>query len=570
MVSSRRPIAPASGRGQSKDDGPRASALLKQAASLRQAGRFADAVAVMQQAIAANPIDAQAHYGLGLTLARCHREADAVQSFERAVRLKPDFAEAYHALGVALQNLGRVEPAVAMLRRAVELAPRLADAHARLGDLLHAAQDLSASQAAYRRAAAAARSTIFGRICEAKFLVGEQRFAEAGEIMRRALALDPGNVEAMNTAGRILSYMGALDDAAAHYERALELAGDDPWVAWCGLARSRKLTASDRPLMARIDSLLARGQLPADTRMRVRFALGKACDDCADYEAAMRHFDEANRIRRALQPFDRDQFIRAVESVVSCFTPQFFAERQGVGVMDETPLFVLGMPRSGTTLVEQLISSHPQAAAAGELEFWGQRAAALDQAAVEKMAAEQARLIAADYLAVLCRATPDAARIVDKMPFNFNWIGLIRLIFPRAGIIHCRRHPIDTCLSIYVTDFESNWGFISDRDDLVFFYRQYRRLMAHWRSVLPQPQFIDVDYELVAGDPEAETRRLIAFCGLPWDDACLHPERNRRAVQTASLWQARQPVYRSSVERWRKYERWLGALAELHEADGAS
>ncbi len=171
--------------------------------------------------------------------------------------------------------------------------------------------------------------------------------------------------------------------------------------------------------------------------------------------------------------------------------------------------------------------------------------------------------LAGDYLAVLRGISPDAARVTDKMPFNFGLLGIIRQVFPRAAIVHCRRHPVDTCLSIFGTDFEAAIDFAGERGSLVFFYRQYLRLMAHWREVLPAERFIEVDYEELVADPEKLTRRMIATCGLEWNDACLAPHRNRRRIATASVWQARQPIYRTSVERWRRYEPWLGELREL-------
>ena len=548
---------------------PSASALLEKARALRQTGRVEESIPLMQRAIAANPADPQTHYGLGLVLSQCQRIEEAIPCFERALRLKPDFADAYHALGIALRDLGRLEPAMAMLRRSIELAPRRAEFHARLGDILHTEQGSEAAQSSFRSAASAARNTTFGRICQAKLLICEHRVDEAAETIRRALTLDPKNLDAINLAGQVLSYAGELDAAAAHFDRALALAPDQPWGAWCGLARCRKMTEGDRPLIARIESLLTKTRLQAELKMRAQFALGKAFDDLGDYEPASRSFDAANRLRRKLRPFDRGRLLGAVECVLECFTPRFFEERHSVGAPDETPLFVLGMPRSGTTLVEQLLSGHSKIAAAGELEFWPIRSNAMNWASVEAVDAHDARRIAHEYLAVLRRYSADAARVTDKMPFNFIWSGLIRLIFPNAGIIHCRRNPVDTCLSIYVTDFEANLPFASDRDDLVFFYRQYLRLMAHWRAVLGQNAVTEVEYERLTVDTATETRRLIAFAGLEWEDACLRPERNKRAIETASLWQARQPVYRNSVERWRNYEPWLGALKELHEISPA-
>ena len=227
--------------------------------------------------------------------------------------------------------------------------------------------------------------------------------------------------------------------------------------------------------------------------------------------------------------------------------------------------------------MEQILSSRPEVVAGGELTFWADRVKewwipsgetgrdsgerrSVGFGKVEEGALARA---AEDYLALLRRIGPEAMRVTDKAPLNFELLGLLRLALPDARIIHCRRRPIDTCLSIYLTNFWAGIDYSWNRGDLVFFYRQYERLMDHWRRVLPADRFTEVDYERLVDDREAETRRLVAFTGLEWDDACLAPESNRRVVRTASVWQARQPVYKTSVDRWRRYEPWLGELREL-------
>jgi hypothetical protein len=226
-------------------------------------------------------------------------------------------------------------------------------------------------------------------------------------------------------------------------------------------------------------------------------------------------------------------------------------------------VFILGMPRSGTTLVEQIVSSHPDVAAGGELPFWVERGAAWDADEIDPLSADGAARIAADYSAVLDGISTAAARVTDKLTFNFLWVGMIHALFPNAAIIHCRRHPVDTCLSIYTNLFQTPMPFAAERRNLVHCYREYLRLMAHWRAVLPADRFLEVDHEALVGDPDSVTRRIVAFCGLDWDDACLRPELNERPVRTSSLWQVRQPINRSRLERWRRYEPWLGELREL-------
>ena len=221
------------------------------------------------------------------------------------------------------------------------------------------------------------------------------------------------------------------------------------------------------------------------------------------------------------------------------------------------------MPRSGTTLVEQILSSHPQVTAGGELNFWNERGMAWLQ---DNPAAPGDGFLdhaAADYLALLRRIGPAAARVTDKMPFNFLWAGLIHLAFPKATIIHCRRSAIDTALSIHQTNFNRHAAFPVGGADLVTYFGGYERMTSHWRSVLPPARFIEVQYESLTASPEPEIRRLVAACGLEWHAACLEPERNTRLVRTPSRWQTRQPITRSGAQRWRRYEPWLGALAQL-------
>jgi hypothetical protein len=221
------------------------------------------------------------------------------------------------------------------------------------------------------------------------------------------------------------------------------------------------------------------------------------------------------------------------------------------------------MPRSGTTLVEQIVSSHPEAGACGELHFWNQHGAAWHRSGVAVN--ETAFLVkaAADYLGVLRAIAPKAARVTDKMPFNFLWAGLIHMAFPRATIIHCRRAAVATALSIHQTHFHPGLTFPTGGIELVAYFRSYQRIIDHWRSVLPADRFIEVDYEDLTRAPEPVIRRIIAACGLSWHDACLRPECNPRAVNTPSKWQARQPIFRTSVGRWRRYEPWLGPLRAL-------
>ncbi len=393
-------------------------------------------------------------------------------------------------------------------------------------------------------------------------MVAQDRGGEAEDRLRQLLAHDPSNSEAHLVLAYLFTETGRFDEAAASFERSIELA---PWqaTAYHGLVSSRRMTEADRPLLARIEARLGAADASERQRMTLHFAAGKVLDDLRDYAGAVAHFDAANELRRRLSPpFDRVYLVQRVDRIVARFTRELFAEHAAMGRGDETPVLVVGMPRSGTTLVERIVSSHPRVGGGGELPFWNERGSVWADVEMGKLAGA-ADGLRGDYLRVLRRIGPDALRVTDKMPFNFLWLGLVHLLFPNARIVHCRRNPIDTCLSIYATQFIQTWGYASDRGDLAFYYRQYLRLMEHWREVLPPDRLLDVDYEDTTSAPEETARRLIAFTGLDWDPACLLPERNPGAVRTASTWQARQPIYRSSVERWRHYEPWLGELRGL-------
>jgi Flp pilus assembly protein TadD len=507
------------------------------------------------------PNDPSLWNDLGMAYLLTLRLPEAIQSLQRSTVLRPSFADTHFNLGLALEQSGDREAALVAHRRAIALSPRLAEAHARVAEILLQRGSSEGAVAAYEQAGAAAPGTNLGDLAIAKARLVVGRSGDAEERLARLLARDPSCAEGHVLLGVVLSEAGRFAEAGVSFERALALAPANA-TAHHGLVSTRRLTARDRPMVDRILSLLRVGSLPEPVATTLHFAAGKGLDDLGDTAGAIEHFDAANRGRRRLaRPFDARDFEARVGRLIERYTPELFAAHAPLGSEDETPILVLGMPRSGTTLVERTLASHPKVRGGGELVFWNTRAPSLVEAAPQALG-DAASAVQRDYLGVL-RGVGEAARVTDKMPFNFLWVGLFHLLFPRARVVHCRRHPVDTCLSIYTTLFAQHWGFASDRGDLASYYRQYARLMDHWRAVLPEGRLLDVDYEAVVSDPEGSARRLVAFAGLAWDDACLHPESSAEVVRTASKWQARQPIFRTSVERWRRYEPWLGELSGL-------
>ena len=536
--------------------------LLALATEFLRAGRPADAIAPLRDAAMLQPSNPIIQHDLGLACLEVDRVPDAIAALQLAIASNPRYTDAHFRLGIALEKLGDIGGALAAYDRATQLLPSLTEAWFRAGALAYTLGHVGEAIGCFRRAASSGRKTRFGRLGAARALLAEDRDIEAERALRQMLALDPANALAQDLLGNLLAECGRFEEARECFTRAVTHA---PLMAgsYYDLVRCRPVTAADADLVERMEAALATPGLETAHRMRVHLALGKAADDLGDQARAMRHFDAADALRHGSVAFDSAAFDSEINRLIARCSPDMIGRAAQLGSGDATPIFIIGMPRSGTTLVEQIVSSHPEVHGGGELNFWNERGAAWHQAGPAGAEAPFLRQAAADYLRVLRAIGPKSARVTDKMPFNFLWAGLIHLAFPRATLIHCRRAAIDTALSIHQTLFHPGLAFPTGGAKLVAYFRSYQRLTDHWRSVLPADRFIEVEYEELTREPEPVIRRSIAACGLPWHDACLHPERNPRAVKTPSKWQTRQPIYRHSVERWRPYEPWLGPLRAL-------
>jgi tetratricopeptide (TPR) repeat protein len=507
-----------------------------------------------------DPSNATIQHDLGLACLEVDRVPDAIAALQRAVASNPRYTDAHFRLGIAFEKLGNIGGALAAYDRATKLLPSLTEAWFRAGALVYTLGHVGEAIGCFRRAAATGGRTGFGRLGTARALVIEDRNQEAEQVLREMLVADPRNAMAYDLLGGVLSELGRFEEARACFERTIAIA---PMLAgsYYDLVRCRPVTSADKGLLQEMQAALATPGLELGQRLRLHLAIGKAAEDLGNYALAMQHFDAADAVRRGVASFDSAAFSILIDGLIARCTPEWIARARELGSRDVTPVLIIGMPRSGTTLVEQIVSMHPEVGAGGELNFWNERGMAWQRSGVD----EDAFLTraAADYLGVLRAIAPTAARVTDKMPFNFLWAGLIHVAFPRATIIHCRRAAIDTALSIHQTHFHPSMRFPTGGAELVAYFRSYQRLIDHWRRVLPAHRFIEVDYEDLTRAPEPVIRRIIAACGLAWHDACLRPESNPRAVKTPSKWQTRQPIYRTSVERWRRYEPWLGPLRPL-------
>jgi tetratricopeptide (TPR) repeat protein len=359
---------------------------------------------------------------------------------------------------------------------------------------------------------------------------------------------------------------GRFDEAELMLQRALTA---DPQMARAcsALAGLRKMNPSDAMWLKRAEQTAA-SLTAVHEEAEVRFAIGKYFDDLGKYEKAFLSYKRANELLKTLAPpYDNGVHARFVDDMMRVYTPETISHAKIGGCASNKPIFVLGMPRSGTSLVEQILASHPAVAAAGELPFWNDVVRKREaQVRREPLGTRLREQVAADYLRTLEHQRPDAQYVVDKTPLNADYLGIIHSTFPNARIIYMRRDPIDTCLSCYFQPFAVTLNFSLDLSDLARYYTEHARLMAHWRKVLPAGTILEVPYEELVANQEVWTRKILAFLGLTWDERCLHFHTTQRAVVTSSYWQVRQPLYGDSVQRWRKYARFIAPLRDLEPA----
>jgi tetratricopeptide (TPR) repeat protein len=536
---------------------------------LREDAQAAEAATMFQKAIDLDPKNPSAYFGLGMSHLVQADYTQAAPSFEKAIALRPNFANYHFHLALAYEYLGREKAAVDHYQKAIAISPPAPPAFGRLGSLLlklsKRTGDRGEALTLLKRAVEIQPSPAnLVQLSNGYFAERDLDSAEAA--LKRVLTLDQNYATAHEGLGAILQERGKFDEAAEQYEKSIAL-GNPSGSAFYSLLRSRKITLADRPLLDKMATLAADPTRPEDDRRDLRYALGKAYDDLGDYEAAMQNYDEANRLAGQIQfatwPFDKGEYAERVRWGMRVIDREFMADNEAYGSDSELPVFIVGMIRSGTTLVEQILSTHPQIAEAGELRFWLLEGGKAMDSTGKKLDPVGAGRVERDFLKLLKQRDPQAQRVTDKMPTNYMALGLMSVLFPKAKIIHCRRNPVDNCLSIYTTPFAGPPHFAHNRENIVFGYKLYLEMMEHWREVLPAGRMLEVDYEQLVADREGVTRQMVEFVGLDWNDACLHHEKNERVVATPSLWQVRQPIYTSSVERWRRYEPWLGAFRTL-------
>ena len=561
---------------------PRAAALLaerfQQAALDHRAGRFAAAEAGYREVLDIAPgyPGAERNYAL---LARSTGRLDlALHLAERAVASEPGEPSAHATLGSVFLETERTSEAIDALAAALSLDPGHVNARFNLGYALRRRGEPEAAAAEFRRLTERYPDDAGHWIGLGGALLEAARPRDAMEAFERALALAPDDPDALNELGVAHVDVGEFEAAARCYRRVIDHRPGHAHV-WLNYTKTRRFAGSDRAEIEAAERVAERLDREPDPSLEsgdVHFALGKMHDDLGDYDRAFEHFRRGNEILRRHTPFDPRETERLVQDLETRFDAAWFERVRGWGDPSPQPMFIVGMPRSGTTLVEQILATHPEVHGAGELiriPNLARRLAATGAGEGAGGAAPpgKAELQAAarDYLGYIKSRAGGALRVTDKLPENFQHLGLIASILPNARIVHVGRVPMDVCVSNYLVRFGRGHGWSYDFDALASELGAHERLMRHWRTVLPSPVH-ELSYDRLTASLETESRRLLDFCGLEWDERCLEFYRTERAVHTASGWQVRQPVYRRSVGRWRNYERHLAPLRAALRSQGIS
>lgn len=541
-------------------------------AALNKVGRHEAAIPHFERALELDPNLAEAHNDIGNALAALERYEEAVERYRRALAIKPTFAAAHNNIGNALVELERRDEAIRHFEAALGLDPEAFETHVSLGGALSFVDRHDEAIEHFRTVLAKRPDSAEAHAQLGNALEAAGHSEEAVACHRQALAIRPEFAQAHNALGFSLISLGRLAEARQAIERAIELA---PTVGHFHrtLTMAKRFAAGDAQLAAM--EQLARdpaASLDDEGRMELNFGLGKAYADLGRQAEALRHLIEANAAKRKKIKYDEPAALAQFTRIKEAMTPELIERKSGHGVISEVPVFILGMPRSGSTLIEQILASHPAVFGAGELGNFSQAVASLRDGAehpkrltelIPDLSPEQLAEIGRHYLDSVRSLSLEAQRISDKMPANFRWAGLIHLALPGARIVHSRRDPIDTCLSCFEREFaKNNQNFTYDLAELGRYYRGYEDLMAHWHAVLPPGAILDVQYEELVADFEPQARRIVAFCGLQWDERCLAFHRTQRPIQTASAAQVREPLYRSSVGRWHSVKHLLRPLLD--------
>lgn len=488
-----------------------------------------EALAILDAVLKKNPRFDSAHTNMGQAFLALGQEEQCRKAFMRALTVNPDSVAAYAGYTLAMLEFHRLDEGIVTARKLMDMVPDKPDAFSMLGSLLVAKGETEEAEAAYKQ----------------------------------ALDIDPAYRPARMGMGHILMEKGDLAGAEDLFRACMADEKGDAFAVY-SLVQVKKIKEGDPEIeILEREAERLKGPILDSRAISLNFALGKMYDDLGQYEKGFPYYIEGCRIKRKRFNYSMEEKEAVTQRTKNIFTKEFIAQNRGRGHDDATPIFVLGMPRSGTTLTEQIIASHPSVFGAGELPDLSRMMFSDNSSFLDKIQGLKPGDLASwgrRYAESIRRFSADAPHITDKMPGNYHYLGFIPLILPRAKIVHVSRHPLDTCLSCFTRSFSHGQANTYDLTEIGHAYKCYKDLMDHWQAVLPEGSFYNIRYETLVDDTENEARKLIEYCGLEWDESCLAFYKNTRKIRTASVTQVRQPIYKTSKERWRNYEKFLGPL----------
>jgi tetratricopeptide (TPR) repeat protein len=549
-----------------------ADALFISGAVYLEQGDRQKAIEQFSRVVAINPDDVEAHNELGNLMCTSGQQHSAIKHYEHALWYRPEFVDCRINLADTLLEIEEFDAAIDHYQRVLETQPYNATIHNRLGQAFEKQGNLDKAITCFELALEQNPLMLEARLNMGKItLQTEPRQAE--NWFKSVLDIDPQYVEGYYWLGILFQTMGKFERATNYLQQAARL---DPefTFTWYRLSLDQNFHPTNQQLEMLEHQFTYRTEngSPDDQLVSLDFTLGRFHEQRSDHVSAFKYYQHGNNIKASRNRFDKELHESQIDNVIETFNPEFFSHRRDWGNASSVPGFIIGMPRSGTTLVEQILSAHPLIHGAGESRSMLELASSLnpDQQSTTKshtrrvaaLNQQQVMDIALEQLEQMHSLAPEASHVVDKLPGNYFRLGLIRLLFPEAKIIHCQRDPMDTCWSCYQQNFETGLNFTNNLENLGHAYLGYRRLMAHWHRMFPN-QILDIRYEDLVQNPETVSRKLLQHCDVQWQPQVLDYQKLERPVNTASLWQARQPIYQSSIGRWKSYRKFLEPLSEL-------
>jgi tetratricopeptide (TPR) repeat protein len=540
--------------------------------AFKDQGKLNEAISCYQKALDLQPDYSDAYYNMGIAFEDQNNLNEAISCYQQAIHLKPDYFAAYNNMGNAFKDQGKLDEAISCCQKALQLKPDYAAAYNNMGNALTDQDNLDEAISCYQKALQLKPD--YAEACNNMGIAfkDQAKLDEALSCYQKALQLKPDYAAAYNNMGVAFQNQGNFDEGNSCFRKALELKPDNAQALY-SLVQPQKLSYYETQELFQLAEQLSKQDMSEDDSTLVYFALGKLCDDLGMFEKAFEYYRLANTLAHRKVEFRIDLHREYISKIIQTFTDDLFYRRQTWGSDSKMPIFIVGMPRSGTTLVEQIISSHPDVLGAGELSFFFQIDSKLKSRQIHSLYPEYVQWVDREtahdisegylgHLRNLAKSSANQSRVTDKMPHNYLLLGLMFLLLPKARFVHCQRHPLDNCLSIYFQKFLKEHPYAYDLSEIGRSYSEYQRLMSHWRQVLPTTIF-EVTYEELVSRQEQVSQELLEFCGLEWDSRCLEFHKNARPVFTASYWQVRQPIYASSIGRWKHYSKFLGSLKEL-------